>query len=190
MHMTTEIYQINLVHKQHSSGKFKNFSGLDQPHLQMMFTKFICNIHNSPLILFSIQVFIGPHNTISQYGNGTGACYDRKDINSILQSEWQAGNDNQDNLIMHIDYLIFKKNSNCLHIKDGKSQLFACFSDTVYAQQDHHLDVLYPHNQNSRSVICRVQKLDWVKIMQQLGHAMYAHPHNRIEHKKISLVSK
>lgn len=91
MHMTTEIYQINLVHKQHSSGKFKNFSGLDQPHLQMMFTKFICNIHNSPLILFSIQVFIGPHNTISQYGNGTGACYDRKDINSCYRVSGKQG---------------------------------------------------------------------------------------------------
>lgn len=136
MHMTTEIYQISLVHKQHSSGKFKKFSGLDQPHLQMMFTEFICNVHNLPVILFSIQAFIGLHNPIPQYGNGTGGCYDRKDINSCyrLQSERQAGNDNQDNLIMHIDFLIFKKSSNCLHIKDGKSQLFACFTDSVYVQ--------------------------------------------------------
>lgn len=85
MHMTTEIYQINLVQKQHSSGTFENFTGLDQPHLQMMFTEFICNVHNLPLTLFSIKVFIVLHNPISQYGNGTGACYDRKDTNSCYR---------------------------------------------------------------------------------------------------------
>lgn len=51
MHMTTEIYQINLVHKQHSSGKFKNFTGLDQLHLQMMFR---IHLQHSQLATYTI----------------------------------------------------------------------------------------------------------------------------------------